>query len=197
MYFWCESEWIFIELRIWSIRTSPYIWHSMAYRAFSWRAMTFRSPRTLTHFFHRHLLDACHVPDLVLFSRDSAVQMTGIVPALLELRAPWGRFGYFYILFFKMIKIRIRACKVLVQYLHSWRGSDQHQTCSVTSEVREKLSSLDLWRALCFWKGGALDRIRTSHVSTEYIFPDWVSFAWGLKPSWCYDSYVSFSICLT
>lgn len=50
--------------------------------------LTFSSPRTLTHCFHRHLLDACHVPDLVLFRRDSAAQMTGIVPALLELKAP-------------------------------------------------------------------------------------------------------------
>lgn len=50
--------------------------------------MTFSSPCTLIHFFQRHLLDACLVPDRVLVSRDLAVQMTDLAPALLERKAP-------------------------------------------------------------------------------------------------------------
>lgn len=29
-------------------------------------------------------------------------------------------------------------------------------------------------------------RITARHVSTEYIFTDLISFAWGLRPSWCW-----------
>ena len=38
----------------------------------------FSSSLSLIHNFHKHLLDVCHVPDSVLFSRDLAVQVVDI-----------------------------------------------------------------------------------------------------------------------
>lgn len=85
-----------------------------------------RSPHSLIHNFHKHPLDACHVPDSVLFSRDSAVQVIDIVPYKGAYKPFEADLGSLTFNFFKMQKVRTRAFKLPVQYLHSWKESGQH-----------------------------------------------------------------------